>query len=105
MIKQVKAAEAAKQSSTLLAEKLRIEAEAKRDAAEKQTESTKLLAEAETATAAASGLAEAQVQLARAESLEKEGMAEAAVARGEVQLRSDGHHRESRSDEAARWRR
>ena len=81
MIRQVKAAQAAKESSTLLAQKLRIEAEAKRDAAEKQTEATKLLAEGETATAAASGLAQAQVQLAHAESLQKEGLAEAAVSR------------------------
>ena len=78
-IRQVKAAEAAQQSAELLADKIRVEAEARRDAAEKDTAAHKLLAEAEAATAAAPGLAEALVQEAKAASLEKEGFAEATV--------------------------
>ncbi|WP_390631191.1 flotillin family protein [Roseiconus lacunae] len=79
LIRQTKLAQAEKESSTLLAEKVRIEAEAKRDAAEKETAAAKMLAEAEAAQAAAKGLAEARVQEAKAASLEKEGSAEATV--------------------------
>lgn len=79
LIRQTKLAQAEKESSELYAEKIRIEAEAKRDAAEKETAATKMLAEAETAQAGALGLAEANVQEAKAVSLEKEGLAEAVV--------------------------
>ena len=67
LIRQTKLAQAEKESSELLAEKIRIEAEAKRDAAEKETAATKMLAEADAAQAAASGLAEARVQEAKAD--------------------------------------
>ncbi|EMI17559.1 Band 7 protein [Rhodopirellula maiorica SM1] len=79
LIRVTKQAQAEKDSSTLIAEKIRIEAEARRDAAEKDTAAKKMLAEADAATAAASGLAEATVQEAKATSLEKEGSAEAIV--------------------------
>ncbi|OYP36607.1 flotillin [Rhodopirellula sp. MGV] len=79
LIRQTKQAQAEKESSALLAEKVRIEAEAKRDAAEKETAAAKMLAEGEAATSAAKGLAEARVQEAKAASLEKEGTAEATV--------------------------
>ena len=79
LIRVTKQAQAEKDASTLLAEKVRIEAEAKRDAAEKETAATKMLAEAEAARAAAAGLAEAKVQEAKSVSLEKEGTAEASV--------------------------
>ncbi|TWU05522.1 Inner membrane protein YqiK [Stieleria varia] len=79
LIRQTKLAQAEKESSELFAEKIRIEAEAKRDAAENETAAAKMLAEAESAQAAAIGLAEAKVQEAKATSLEKEGAAEASV--------------------------
>lgn len=79
LIKQTKSAQAQKESAQLLADKVRIEAEAMRDAAEKETSATKMLAEAESAKQAASGLAEARVQEAKAISLEKEGFAAATV--------------------------
>lgn len=79
LIQEVKAAEAARKSAELLAEKLRIEAEARKDAAERDTIAAKMLAEAETAKAAAVGLAEVQVMEARAVATEKEGTAEATV--------------------------
>jgi flotillin len=79
LIRQTQLAKAEKESSELLAEKIRIDAEAKRDAAEKETAAAKMLAEAEAAQAAALGLAEATVQEAKAVSLEKEGSAEASV--------------------------
>ena len=79
LVRQVKAAEAAKQSAELLAEKVVIEAEAHRQEAEKETQATKMLAEAKTADQAASGLAEAHVITAKADAVEKTGAAEAAV--------------------------
>jgi len=79
LIRQTKLAQAEKDSSELLAEKVRIEADAKKDAAEKETAAAKMLAEADAAQAAAAGLAEARVQEAKASSLEKEGLAEATV--------------------------
>lgn len=79
LIRQTKAAQAEKEAATLLADKIRVEAEAMRDAAEKETAATKMLAEAEAAKQAAGGLAEARVQEAKAVSLEKEGTAQANV--------------------------
>lgn len=79
LIRQTKAAQAEKESAMLLADKIRVEAEAMRDAAEKETAATKMLAEAEAAKQAATGLAEARVQEAKAVSLEKEGTAQATV--------------------------
>jgi flotillin len=79
LVKEVKAAEASKQAATLLADQVVIEAEAKRQAAEKQTHATKMLAEAKTADQAATGLADAQVMIAKADATEKHGTAEANV--------------------------
>ena len=79
LIRQTKLAQAERDASEMLAEKVRIEAEAKRDAAEKDASAKKMLAEGEAATKAAAGLAEATVQEAKAVSLEKEGSAEAVV--------------------------
>ncbi len=90
LIRQTKLAQAEKESSELFAEKIRIEAEARRDAAEKDTEAAKMLAEGESATKAASGLAEARVQEAKAVSLEKQGMAEANVSREKFHSEATG---------------
>jgi len=79
MIKVTKAAQAQKESAVLLAEKVRVEAEGRRDAAELEMSAIKMLADAESAKQAAGGLAEARVQEAKAISLQKQGMAEAAV--------------------------
>lgn len=79
MIKITKAAQAQKESAVLLAEKVRVEAEGMRDAAELETAAIKMLADAESAKQSAGGLAEARVQEAKAISLQKQGMAEAAV--------------------------
>jgi hypothetical protein len=79
LVKQVKAAEAAKQAAALTAEQVVIEAEADRAASEKKMQATKMLAEAKTADEAASGLAEAQVITVKADALEKQGTAEATV--------------------------
>ncbi len=79
LIKEVKAAEAAQRSANMLADKIRVEAEAQRDAAEKETAAAKMLAEGESAQQAAAGLAQAKVQEAKADALQKEGSAEAVV--------------------------
>jgi len=79
LVKQVQKAEAEKQAATLDAEKIVVTAEAERDAAEKETEAKKLLAEAVQAEAAAIGLADAQVKMENAVAIEKEGTAEAKV--------------------------
>lgn len=79
LVIEVKAAEAAKQSAELKAEQVVIEADADRDAAERKTQAMKMLAEGKTADHAATGLAEAHVQIAAADALEKTGQAEALV--------------------------
>lgn len=79
LIRQTKAAQAEKEAALLLADKIRVEAEAMKDAAERETAATKMLAEAEAAKQAAAGLAEARVQEAKADSLQKEGLAEATI--------------------------
>ncbi|MCA9127449.1 MAG: flotillin family protein [Planctomycetales bacterium] len=79
LVKEIKAAEAKQRSAQLLAEQIRIEAEAHRDKAEKQSAATKMLAEATAAEHAAAGLAEANVQEAKAAATEKLGLAEAKV--------------------------
>lgn len=79
MVKEVKAAEAQKKSSELLAEKIVIEAEADKTATEKKSDAIKVMAEAKTADGAAIGLADAQVMIAKATATEKTGQAEAHV--------------------------
>ena len=79
LVKEIKAAEAAKKAATFGAEQVVIEAEAQRSAAEKETAAKKMLAEARQAEVAAQGLAEAQVMTVRADAVEKEGTAEANV--------------------------
>lgn len=79
LVKEVKAADAAKQSASLLADKVIIEAEARRAASEKEMQATKLTAEGTIAESAAPGLAEAKVMEAKADATEKFGTAEASV--------------------------
>lgn len=79
MVKEVKAAEAAKVAADMKAEQTVVEAEADRKAAERETHAMKMLAEAKAADEAASGLAEAQVITAKADATEKMGTAEAIV--------------------------
>jgi uncharacterized membrane protein YqiK len=90
LVKQIKAAEAARDSSRFRAEEEVIAAEARRNAAEKEAAAKKILAEGITAEEAALGLAEANVierkamaeargLEAKAQAKEKEGFAEASV--------------------------
>ncbi len=90
LIQEVKEAEAEKGAATHEADAIVIKAQATRDAAEKETEAKKMLAEATQAETAATGLGEAQVIRSKAEAeakgreaiavaIEKEGTAEAQV--------------------------
>jgi len=90
LIRQTKLAQAERDASELLADKIRIEAEASRDAAEKETAATKMLAEATSAKQAAPGLAEATVIEAKADAIEKQGMAEANVLREKYSSEANG---------------
>ena len=78
-VKQVKAAEAEEQAAHFKATEITTLAQADLDAAAKESEAKKKMAEGVQAEEAASGLAEAKVQEAKADALEKEGTAEATV--------------------------
>ncbi|MEO2035964.1 MAG: flotillin family protein [Planctomycetaceae bacterium] len=90
LIKQVKAAEAAKSAAVLHADQVVVEAEAKRASAEKETQATKMLAEAKSADHAAIGLAEAEVMHAKADATEKTGTAEASVLQKKAEAEAKG---------------
>jgi len=76
---EVKIALADKEAAELEAQKTVIQAEATHTAAIKQAAAKTVLAQAHTSETAAEGLAEAQVQEAKAAALEKQGTAEAKV--------------------------
>ncbi|MFC4738467.1 flotillin family protein [Flavobacterium ponti] len=79
LITLTRAAEARKQSAEKDAQKYVIEAQAKRDAAEKEADARKIIAEAQAKEEATVGLSEAQVMHAKAEAMEKQGFVEANV--------------------------
>jgi len=78
-VKEIKAAEAAKDASEHEAKKLLIDADAEFNASSKKAEAMKIMAEAKAAEAAALGVADAQVIEAKADALEKQGLNEANV--------------------------
>ncbi len=93
-IQQVKAAEADEAAAKHRAVEVTVMAQADLEAAAKDADAKKKLAEATQAERAAPGLADAKVQAARAEALEKEGVAEANViqAKGDAEAKA---HRET----------
>lgn len=90
LVEEVKAAEAKQKSATLLAEQIRVQSEAERDQAEKQSAAKKMLAEATSAEHAAEGLAKAQVMEATASAAEKQGLAEANVLKEKYLSEAEG---------------
>jgi uncharacterized membrane protein YqiK len=78
-VKEIKAAEAAKNAADHNAKKQIIDAEAEFEASGKKAEAMKIMAEAKAAEAAALGVADAQVIEAKADALEKQGLNEANV--------------------------
>ncbi|MBL9145213.1 MAG: hypothetical protein JNM99_16155 [Verrucomicrobiaceae bacterium] len=87
---QTKAAEAAKLAAELHAQELLTLAEARQEAAGKDATATKALADAEAAKAAAPGLGEAQVLLAKADAVKKQGSAEAEITQLKLAAEADG---------------
>ena len=79
LIQRVKAAEADKIAAEQKAKELLIDAEAQKEASNKQAEARKTLADAKAREDATSGLAEAEVIKAKATALEVQGLAEATV--------------------------
>jgi uncharacterized membrane protein YqiK len=79
LITLTRAAEARKLSAEKDAQKYVIEAQAKRDAAEKEGDARKIIAEALAKEEATVGLSEAQVMHAKAEAMEKQGFVEANI--------------------------
>jgi hypothetical protein len=90
LVREIKAAEAAKKASESYAAKIRIESEAHRDEAEQNAAATKLLAEATRAEHAAEGLAEAEVMQAKAGATQEQGLAEARVLREKYASEAQG---------------
>ncbi|HIQ22425.1 MAG TPA: flotillin family protein [Planctomycetes bacterium] len=101
LVKEIKAAEAARDAARFAAEREVIAAEARRNAAERDTAAKKMLAEGITAEEAALGIAEANViekkavaeargMEAKAEAVEKQGSAEANVMRQKFHAEAEG---------------
>jgi uncharacterized membrane protein YqiK len=88
-VKQVMAAEAEEQAAKHKASEVTTLARADLEAAEKEAEAKKKLAEGVQAEEAATGLAEAKVQSAKADSLEKEGISEANVIQAKGSAEAD----------------
>ena len=90
LVKEVKAAEAAKNAAAFEAEKVLVEAKAQREAAEKESEAKKMLAEATAAESAATGLGEAKVMQAKADAVEKQGVVDALILQRKAEAEAQG---------------
>jgi len=90
LVKDIKAAEAAKKAEEFYAEQKLIDADANLKAAEKNAEAKKTLAAAAVKEHAVEGTAEAEVMEAKAVALEKEGTAEAKVMELKYHADADG---------------
>ncbi len=89
-VKQVKAAEAQEQAAKFKALEITTMAQAELEAVAKEADGKKKLAEGIQAEEAAHGLAEAKVQEAKADAMEKEGLAQAKIiaAKGEADAKA-----------------
>ncbi|GAA5028430.1 flotillin family protein [Marivirga lumbricoides] len=79
LIEDVKAAEAREKSAKFDAQKVIIEAGAKKDAADKEAEARKIIADAKAKEEATIGMSEAQVMHAKADASERQGMVDAII--------------------------
>lgn len=93
LVKGVKAAEADEQRAKFKARERVLAAEAELEAAQRQAESQKRLAEGLQAEDAASGLAKAKVQEAMAVAAEKQGLAEARILQGKIEAKAAGEEK------------
>ncbi|CAN5904774.1 flotillin family protein [soil metagenome] len=85
-----KAAEAAKDNAQLHAQEILTLAEAGQEAAVKNSQAAKLMAEAKAAETAAEGLGEAQVLVARADASQRQGKIDAEVTQLKLAAEADG---------------
>ena len=90
LVQQIKAAEASQQAAEFEARKKIIEAEAGMQAANQEAEAIKILADAEATQKAAIGLSEAKVMTAKANAVEDEGNADAAVIEATARAEASG---------------
>nr|WKN37042.1 flotillin family protein [Tunicatimonas sp. TK19036] len=90
LVKEIKAAEAAKQASEHRSKQIMIDAQAEEESAEHRAKAMKIMADAEAAQNAAIGLSEAQVMEAKAAAREKEGEAEAGVIEAQAEAEAQG---------------
>ncbi|TLX72622.1 flotillin family protein [Labilibacter sediminis] len=79
LVTEIKSAEANRKAAEYKTEQRILEAKAAQEAADKEANATKILAEAKAAEAAAIGISEAQVIEAKAEAKEKEGTVQATI--------------------------
>ncbi|MBZ9715111.1 hypothetical protein [Deinococcus multiflagellatus] len=94
LVKEIKAAEAAEAAAKYRATELTTIAQAEFDAASRQAEAKKMLAEATKVEQAAPGLAQALVQEASAAAIEKVGTAEARV----IEAKADANYKQGSAD-------
>lgn len=90
LVKEVKSAEADATKAQHRAQEINTIAQAELEAAAKKAEAKKKIAEGLQAETAAPGLAAAQVQEAKADALEKEGLAEARILQERLQAEAQG---------------
>lgn len=79
LVKQIKAAEAAKQAAEHKAKQLLIDAQAEQEASSRKAEAIKIMAEAQAAEVAARGMGEAKVIEAKAAAMERKGQSDAKI--------------------------
>lgn len=79
LIEEVKAAEAKEKSAVFEAQTIIIEANARKEAANKEAEARKIIAEAKAKEEATIGMSEAQVMHAKADAMERQGMVDAII--------------------------
>ena len=90
LVHQVKEAEAEKEAAVHKAAEISTMAQAELEAATRQSDAKKRMAEGVEAEEAALGLAEARVRQAKAQAIEKEGMVEAAVTMEKMSAQAKG---------------
>ena len=93
LVKQVKQAEADEVQATHKAKEINIIAQADLEAAAKESDAKKQLAEGIQAEQAASGLADAQVKEVMADAMQKEGLAEAKVMEEKMDVEAIGNEK------------
>ncbi|MGG8497889.1 flotillin family protein [Tenacibaculum sp. TC6] len=90
LIRTIKDAEAQKEAAKQKAEEINIEAQAKKEASEKEAEARKTLAEAQAKEEATFGLSEAQVMHAKADANERQGLVEATIIEKKAKAEAEG---------------